>query len=153
MQREGLFRKRATVLVLLVLSAFLTLRCGGGSNQASQSGNGPLTGNWVINTSASQKDNTPSFTASGNWVQTGNTITGEMTISGLSCVTSSPVSGTFYGLQASSPLDLQLNFNGQIVALSAIQVNSSYTLASGFYNVPGSGCDSGDAGEWVASKQ
>ncbi|HEX4134032.1 MAG TPA: IPT/TIG domain-containing protein [Bryobacteraceae bacterium] len=86
--------------------------------------------------------------ASGQLTQSGNTISGQLSLSGTPCATSAVASGTVSG----SALSMTLNENGQVVTFSG-SVSSDGNSASGAYVAPSGGCTNGDSGTWVGTRQ
>lgn len=87
-------------------------------------------------------------TGAGTLQQTGNSVTGQLTLSGTPCATTAALSGTINGTN----LTFQLNENGQFVNFTGT-ANANFTSASGTYSAPQGGCTSGDFGTWSATKQ
>ena len=131
---------KKTVLMLALLGSLIG--CGSGNNSSS---GGPLTGQWQI-TAHSQAFSETS-TGNGSIQQNGNSITGNLTLSGSPCATSASLSGSISGLNVT----LNINEGGQQVTLTGV-VNSAYSSISGNYTAPSGGCTNGDFGTWSASK-
>lgn len=105
-----------------------------------------LSGNWTFSAQSSlygfRSD------ASGVLAQNGNSLSGQLNLSGTPCATSASVSGTVSG----SALSMTLNENGQLVKFTGT-VSADEISASGTYVAPSGGCTNGDYGTWSGIRQ
>jgi uncharacterized protein (TIGR03437 family) len=86
--------------------------------------------------------------ASGQLTQSGDNISGQLSLSGTPCASLAVVSGTVSGLS----LSMNLNENGQLVTFSG-SVSSDGNSVSGSYVAPPGGCTDGDSGTWAGTRQ
>jgi streptogramin lyase/single-stranded DNA-binding protein len=103
------------------------------------------TGNWQITSSSSVYGIVS--TATGWITQSGNNLSGTMTLSGTPCATSGALTGTLSG----NSLSLDLNENGQHVILTGT-LAANGNSASGTYAAPEGGCTAGDRGTWSGTR-
>jgi uncharacterized protein (TIGR03437 family) len=89
-----------------------------------------------------------SFSVAGQITQIGNNISGQLTISGTPCATSTAFNGTVSGNGA---LTMSLNENGQVVVFSGT-LASDGNSARGTYSAPSGGCTNGDKGTWSGQR-
>ena len=85
--------------------------------------------------------------ASGQLTQNGNSVSGQLSLSGTPCASSAVVSGMVSG----SSMSMTLNENGQLVTFSGT-VSSDGSSANGTYVAPPGGCTNGDHGTWSGVK-
>ena len=100
-----------------------------------------FTGNWMF----AAKSTVYGFqsSASGLLTQNGNSISGQLSLSGTPCAVSGAVTGTVSG----TALSMTLNEGGQLVTFTGT-VSADSTSASGTYAAPPGGCTNGDYGTW-----
>lgn len=83
------------------------------------------------------------FLAAGPITQSGNNLTGQLSISYSPCATLVSFTGTLTGYV----LKMNLNESGQTVTFSGL-VSADGNSASGTYSAPAGGCTNGDYGTW-----
>lgn len=132
-----------TTSVLILCLGLSACSGGGGSNQQSgQLLN--LTGYWQANTISNLGYNT---SLSGHVIQSGNQISGTMTVVGSPCATSSALSGTIAGMSVA----LSLMEGVQSVSFSGT-VSADGNSITGTYQAPAAGCTNGDSGTFTATR-
>jgi len=136
-----LFPSRSCAHLVAILCLLLS-GCGGGSSQNAQVVN--LGGYWQTSTVSALGYDT--FLA-GNLTQTGNQISGTLTIYGSPCATSGNLAGTVSGLNVTMSLTEGL----QSVSLAGT-VSSAGNSITGTYLAPSGGCTNGDSGTFAATK-
>jgi len=85
--------------------------------------------------------------ASGLLTQNGNTISGQLSLTGTPCASSAIVTGTITG----TSISMALNENGQTVIFTGT-LSADGDSASGTYVAPPGGCTNGDYGTWSGTK-
>ena len=130
-------------VITLVLCA-LTVGCGGGTMNSS-SGSANFTGTWQFTGDSTAFVLT--FTGNGSLQQSGNSVTGQLSLSGSPCATSAALNGRANG----TGLTFQLQEGNQAVSFTGT-ADSSFSSASGNYTAPAGGCLNGDMGTWTATK-
>ena len=88
------------------------------------------------------------FSATGQIVQAGANISGQLALSGTPCATSAAFNGT---VSSTGVLAINLNENGQVVVFSGT-LASDGNSASGKYTAPSGGCTNGDTGTWSGER-
>ena len=132
-----------TILGIILICGLIG--CGGGSSNNSSTAVINLSGDWQITGHSTLFDFTD--TGSATLQQSGNSVTGTVTLSGTPCATSGTVSGSISG----TTLIFQIEEGTQPVNFTGT-VNSAGTSASGSYTAPSGGCTNGDYGTWSATK-
>jgi len=102
-------------------------------------------GNWIFTAQSSLYGFQSG--ASGLVTQNGNSISGQLSVSGTPCAISAAVSGMVSG----SALAMTLNENGQPVTFTGT-VSADGNSASGTYAAPPGGCTNGDYGTWSGAR-
>jgi len=87
------------------------------------------------------------FTGSDALQQSGNSLTGQIALSGSPCATSASLDGAATGTNVT----FQLHLNGQAVNFTG-KADAAFSSASGSYTAPSGGCLNGDRGTWTATK-
>jgi len=131
------------ILGIMLLCACIA-RCGSSSSSGS-SPNMNVSGDWQFTGHSTLFDLTD--TGSAVLQQSGNSVTGTVTLSGTPCATSATVSGSLSG----TAFTFQLEEGNQAVNFTGT-VNSASNSASGNYTAPSGGCTNGDYGTWSATK-
>lgn len=98
-----------------------------------------FSGNWTFSAQSSLQGFQSG--ASGVLTQNGNSVSGQLNLSGTPCATPASVSGTV----SWSALSMTLNENGQLVKFTGT-VSADENSASSTYVTPSGGCDNGDYG-------
>ena len=124
----------------VVALALFMAGCGGNNKQTSS-----LTGNWQLTAHSTVFGLT--VTGSGALSQLGNSVAGQVSLSGTPCATTAAVSGSVSG----TTVTLQLQEGSQAVNFTGA-ANSGFTSISGSYTAPSGGCTNGDSGTWSATK-
>ena len=139
-------RHRASLFCFtsIVLSCLLWSGCGGSGNSSPSAAVINLAGNWQASTVSKLGYNT---SLAGTLAQTGNQISGTMSISGSPCATSGSLTGTVTGLD----LSLSLTEGVQSVSLSGTASADGNSI-SGTYQAPTGGCTNGDSGTFTATR-
>lgn len=138
-----MLRYRRSSLLALILCLGLPA-CGGGHTV----GGGTtlnLAGNWQATTRSNFGFST--FLA-GTLSQSGNQISGTLTISGSPCAVSGALAGTVSG----TSVNLSLNEGGQSVTIAATASADGNSM-TGTYQAPLGGCTNGDSGTFSATRQ
>lgn len=133
--------KSALLVLCLLLSG-----CGSGSSY-STAPPPSLTGNWTF-TAASAAFPGVVTTGAGQIVQTGNSFSGTLILTGSPCSSS----GAFNGTLAGTALNATLDENGQAVTFVGT-ASSDLSSASGTYTAASGGCTNGDKGTWTGSRK
>jgi len=135
---------------IAVLALMFVSGCGGNGSSFQAP---TMTGTW--NFSATSQAFGYQYSGTATIQQTGSSITGSTTLSGLACATqqasiSGSVAGTNLTMQfggysvSTGPESDTMNFTGAL--------NSDHTSASGTYTTSGN-CITGDHGTWTLTKQ
>ncbi len=140
------------ILTIALFSIFLA-GCGGGSENRFNSGSTGsgagttinLAGDWQISGTSTKTGDV--FTGSGNIEQTGNSVSGQVSLTGSLCATAGPLSGSISG----TTVQLILQEGTQALSLTGT-ANSAGTSITGTYTAPSGGCLKGDTGTWTATK-
>lgn len=132
------FKKAALGVLLVFLSA-----CGGGGNSSSTPVS--IAGNWQFTGKSTKFEYT--YTAAGQINQTGQSVSGTLTLSGSPCAQTADFSGTLSG----TSLSVTVDENGQNVSFTGT-VSTDGNSASGTYTAPSGGCTNGDTGTWSGSR-
>ena len=130
-------------VITLVVCAVM-VGCGGGTMNAP-SGSANFTGTWQFTGTSTSFGLT--FTGNGSLQQSGNSVTGQLTLSGSPCATTAALSGTANG----TAFTFQLQEGSQPVSFAG-NADSSFSSASGNYTAPSGGCLNGDVGTWTATR-
>src|ERR1700690_2235348 len=128
---------RSRSLMVGLLGALLA-GCGGGGGSSPSATVLNLAGNWQASTSSKLGYNT---FLSGTLTQTGNQISGNMSISGSPCALSGMLSGTVSGLGVA----LSLLEGSQSVSLTGTAAPDGNSM-TGTYQAPSGGCTMGIRG-------
>ena len=130
---------RKLIWCVVLLLAVCAVGCGGssGSNQID------IAGSWSFSSQSSL------VMVSGNATmqQSGNALSGQVTLNGTPCATSATLTGTISG----SMVNFQLQEGSQAVSFTGT-VTANGTGVSGTYTAPTGGCTNGDSGSWAATK-
>jgi hypothetical protein len=138
---QGICLQRKSLVLMTVFCAGCFTSCAGNSSSAPD-----LTGTWSFTVVSQAFGATASATA--QLTQSGNSVTGTVSLNGTPCATSAPVTGTVSGTNVSFLVDE----NGQAASLTGT-ANSKFSMISGTYTTPNGGCTNGDFGTWSGTKQ